>query len=52
MPMRRPMVPKKGRGLYSRIMRNMVLMTLMPSPTVSSLDTDPAGRSRSWMGIS
>ena len=51
-PMRRPMVPKKGRGLYSRIMRNMVLMTLIPSPTVSSLDTDPAGRSRYWMGIS
>ena len=39
MPMIRPRVPKNGSGLYSRIMRKMVLITLMPSPTVSSLDT-------------
>lgn len=37
---------KNGSGLYSRIMRKMVLITLMPSPTVSSLLTEPSGRSR------
>lgn len=41
-----PRVPKNGSGLYSRIMRKMVLITLMPSPTVSSLLTEPSGRSR------
>lgn len=30
----------------------MVLITLMPSPTVSSLETEPSGLSRYWMGIS
>ena len=51
-PMMRPSPPKNGRGLYSRIMRKMVLITLMPSPTVSSLETEPSGLSRYWMGIS
>ena len=37
MPRRSPNPPKNGSGLYSRIIRKMVLMTLMPSPTVSSL---------------
>ena len=41
-----PKPPKNGSGLYSRIMRKIVLITLMPSPMVLSLLTDPAGRSR------
>ena len=46
MPIMAPSPPKNGSGLYSRIMRKMVLITLMPSPTVSSLLTEPSGRSR------
>ena len=51
-PMTQPTPPKNGNGLYSRIMRKMVAITLIPSPTVSSLLTDPSGRSRYWIGIS
>ncbi len=43
MPRTQPMPPKNGSGLYSRIMRKMVPITLIPSPTVSSLLTDPSG---------
>ena len=46
MPRMAPSPPKNGSGLYSRIMRKMVPITLMPSPTVSSLLTEPSGRSR------
>ena len=46
MPIIEPNPPKKGSGLYSRIMRKIVDITFTPSPTVLSLLTDPAGRSR------
>lgn len=45
-PRMKPTPPKNGKGLYSRIIRKIVLSTLMPSPTVSSLLTEPSGLSR------
>ena len=52
MPMIRPNPPKNGSGLVFADHAEDGAHHLMPSPTVSSLDTEPSGRSRYWIGIS